>query len=292
MQLVERVKGSLYGFAIGDAMGATTEFMHPAEIQQKYGKVTSILGGGWLDLKPGQVTDDTQMMLCVYRAMKNCPEEEILSGICAEFRKWYSGYPIDVGGACRKAISTAKNNNPEDWYESSRLRQIYAHEYDLGNGGLMRCLVPCLTIDDEIACNQNKLTHNNTETILTVLQYYNKIQGILEDSFDEDKQKYALTGSYPSTGKASDTFLNAVNWFYVSESFDRAIIGAVNAGGDADTIAALTGGLVGAYFGYKAIPEAWIEQLDPAIKQELDECTNFVMARRKKNFRKKFLKST
>ena len=34
----DRLKGSLYGFAIGDAMGATTEFMSEDEIKSEYGK--------------------------------------------------------------------------------------------------------------------------------------------------------------------------------------------------------------------------------------------------------------
>ena len=35
----------------------------------------------------------------------------------------------------------------------------------------------------------------------------------------------------------------------------RLIIKAVNLGGDADTIGAITGGLAGAYYGYDAIPQ-------------------------------------
>lgn len=42
------LKGALYGFAIGDAMGATTEFMSEDEIKSEYGKLTEIVGGGWL----------------------------------------------------------------------------------------------------------------------------------------------------------------------------------------------------------------------------------------------------
>ena len=45
-----RLKGALYGFAIGDAMGATTEFMSEDKIKSEYGKLTDIVGGGWLDL--------------------------------------------------------------------------------------------------------------------------------------------------------------------------------------------------------------------------------------------------
>ena len=40
-----KIKGALYGFAIGDAMGATTEFMTEASIKAQHGKVKNIIGG-------------------------------------------------------------------------------------------------------------------------------------------------------------------------------------------------------------------------------------------------------
>mgnify|MGYP002521611381 CR=1 FL=1 len=63
--LKDKVLGSLIGFAIGDAMGATTEFMNKEAIKEQYGELRDIIGGGWLHLMPGQVTDDTQMTLCI-----------------------------------------------------------------------------------------------------------------------------------------------------------------------------------------------------------------------------------
>lgn len=63
-----KIAGAVYGFAIGDAMGATTEFMTEEQVKLNYGKVTDIYGGGWLHLKPGDVTDDTQMTVCVMDA--------------------------------------------------------------------------------------------------------------------------------------------------------------------------------------------------------------------------------
>ena len=64
-----KIAGAVFGFAIGDAMGATTEFMTDSQIKNKYGQVTEIVGGGWLNLKAGQVTDDTQMTICVMDAL-------------------------------------------------------------------------------------------------------------------------------------------------------------------------------------------------------------------------------
>lgn len=64
-----KIAGAIYGFAIGDAMGATTEFMSEEQIKKSFGQVTDILGGGWLNLKVGEVTDDTQMSICVMNAL-------------------------------------------------------------------------------------------------------------------------------------------------------------------------------------------------------------------------------
>lgn len=53
------------------------------------------------------------------------------------------------------------------------------------------------------------------------------------------------------------------------------IVGAVNHGGDADTIAALAGGLVGAKFGFSNIPERWINALGRKERNRLDNFVNF-----------------
>jgi ADP-ribosylglycohydrolase len=61
-----RVAGSLYGLAIGDALGAATEFIGSVEqIEKRFG------AGGPKELRghPARVTDDTQMALAVGRAL-------------------------------------------------------------------------------------------------------------------------------------------------------------------------------------------------------------------------------
>ena len=44
------IKGALYGVAIGDALGAPLEFMSAKEIANRHGKVTEMIGGGWLNV--------------------------------------------------------------------------------------------------------------------------------------------------------------------------------------------------------------------------------------------------
>ena len=57
--------------------------------------------------------------------------------------------------------------------------------------------------------------------------------------------------------------LEAAAWCAVNnESAEAAIVDAVNLAGEADTIAAVTGGIVGAYYGIEALPPRWLEVLE------------------------------
>ncbi|MDU1892953.1 MAG: ADP-ribosylglycohydrolase family protein [Dysgonomonas sp.] len=46
-----------------------------------------------------------------------------------------------------------------------------------------------------------------------------------------------------------------------AESYEEAVLKAVNLGKDTDTTAAIAGGLAGMYYGFEAIPQKWIDQL-------------------------------
>ena len=73
----KRIAGALFGVAVGDALGGPVEFMDQDQIAVRYGRLTDMIGGGWLNLKPGEVTDDTQMTLCVAEGIVEAPSEPI-----------------------------------------------------------------------------------------------------------------------------------------------------------------------------------------------------------------------
>ena len=269
--LQSKIKGSLYGFAIGDAMGATTEFMEKESIENKYGKVTDIIGGGWLHLKAGDVTDDTQMMLCVCEAIEYArdnswvEDEEItmLDRCCENFVAWYKTNPPDVGGCCRSVIQNCMNHVDSNYW------MIEAYDpQSLGNGSLMRTLPIILSGQSEdLAMFQGRLTHNNDLCDLMIKTYFENVESLLYDD------TFTRVGVKPqfSTGHVIHTLNNALYYAQCSNTFEEAIILAVNEGGDADTIAAITGSLVGALYGYEAIPQRWIDQLSPDVKVELNK---------------------
>lgn len=263
IKVCNRIAGAMYGFAIGDAMGATTEFMSEEQIQKKYGKVTDIIGGGWLDLKPGNVTDDTEMMFCVIEALTpttlNEPMGYHFMRACRNrFIRWFNNHPKDVGGQCSKAIRDMMHG------------KLAAHrdEAALGNGSLMRAL-PCAILD-RLFLNiaQGRLTHNNSGCTECIEIYHKNIVRLLYNTalraLDRPKELMEPTGC------VRNTLNNALYWASHSTTFEEAIVGAVNHGGDADTIAALTGGLAGARFGFETIPTKWVAVLDPDVKAKLD----------------------
>ena len=253
--------GAIYGFAIGDAMGATTEFMGPEQIQKTYGKVKNIIGGGWLNLKPGEVTDDTQMTMCVMDALMKYPYRlGKFEKVCSDnFIEWMQSGPKDIGGQCSKGI-----------YALVLGERIAVDNNALGNGSLMRAM-PCALLNN-IAFNecQGKLTHNNNECSRIIKLYSRLIQNYLDSNYIGIRTSYLLE----PTGYIRNTFNNSVYWSQ-KDSFEEAIIGAVNHGGDADTIAAITGSIAGVKFGYDAIPKRWIKQLNPDVKEFLEKFKNF-----------------
>ena len=275
-----KIKGALYTFAIGDAMGATTEFMEEIQIKMRYGEVRDIKGGGWLGLRAGEVTDDTQMTMCVCEAIAKCPndEEKMLDRCCANFVDWYNSDPVDIGGCCRRVIS---NCAP---YKCHKTWQTFAEDSEsLGNGSLMRTMPIVLAgLSEDLAISQGQLTHNNILCDTAISIYYMNLKKLLY--YDTFRNK--ATGLTEPTGHVLKTLNNSLYWVQNTNNLEDAIINAVNHGGDADTIAAITGSLAGALYGYEAIPTRWIEQLDPKVKADLDRYTELFIKLLKKNVKK------
>ena len=71
-----------------------------------------------------------------------------------------------------------------------------------------------------------------------------------------------VEGKPKPTGYCLDSLRCAMQSIQRTDSFEDALVDAVNRGGDADTIGAITGGLAGAVYGASAIPLRWINALD------------------------------
>jgi ADP-ribosyl-[dinitrogen reductase] hydrolase len=273
-----RAIASLIGAAIGDALGATTEFMTPNEIQQTYGVLRDIVGGGWLRLSPGQVTDDTQMALCIARSI--AARGWCLEDVADRFVEWLRSRPLDVGSTCRRGI-----------------RRYMTHatlcgprlDDDAGNGAVMRVAPVALgslgnaPLLLKWATEQAHVTHNHflsdaacvvTGSLLQAACLGSSKQRLLNlaNGFVTEVPNFTfrpyrrLCSAY-----VVDTMQTVLHYFFSTRSFEECLIGTVNQGGDADTAGAIVGAVAGSYYGLDAIPERWVRQLPAELVHELRE---------------------
>ena len=157
--LIARAEAAYLGLALGDALGATVEFLTPREISYQYGVHREIRGGGWLGIKPGQVTDDTTMALALGNAiLADGGKVQALS--CARaFDAWMHGKPVDIGNTVRRNLLAFRRCGNPVAVES---------EHDAGNGAAMRVLpvaLATLALDESevrLAVRaQAHVTHHN-----------------------------------------------------------------------------------------------------------------------------------
>ena len=283
---LNRIKGSLYGVAVGDSLGAPVEFMSAEEIKHRHGQVRDMMPGGWLNVHPGEVTDDTQMTLAVADGIiadPVCPIREIGN----RFIAWADGRPKDIGGTCAMSINNAKMllkagvDSESAWKKAGIQTAQYNHGRSGGNGALMRTVYTGLYYNDRDVIDKTadiaEMTHADDISTSLCVQYSVIIQKFIQmrDKVGNDMFYAIYTDTKcddqrAPTGWSMDSFRCAAYSINNYNGFEKSLIAAVNLGGDADTIGAITGGLAGSMYGFDAIPTRWIEQLDRDVRDKLD----------------------
>ena len=271
----DRYEGAMLGVAVGDALGAPLEFMTAEEIRRKYGgPVTEMIGGGWLSVEPGEVTDDTQMTLAVAEGIAETNGNTPMLQIGENFLTWYKTHPKDVGSTCAAVLeemSKKQREYSDEWFETAHRLYVRTNGWTGGNGALMRTVYPALWYKNTSkaagrAIQIGQMTHWNPASDEMIRIYTQTICRIVNsEKSDEDARqeldKLTVKPSQP-TGFCVDSLMCALESIIRTSSFEEALIDAVNRGGDADTIGAITGGLAGAIYGASAIPLRWLNALD------------------------------
>lgn len=286
LTLLDRALGAYLGLAIGDALGATVEFMTPREIMAKHGVHQHISGGGWLKLKPGQVTDDTTMALALGDAIVATKGWD-LREVAEHYVAWMRGMPVDCGNTCRRGIRR---------FMLDGTLEAAFNEGDAGNGAVMRNLPAVLGFlhDDALllrhSLEQGRLTHNHplsdlansalarmTASLLRS-EPLARSRTIAEELFAAEPKFCIDRYKGRATGYVVDTVQTVLFHFFDHDDFASMLIAVVNRGDDADTTGALAGMLAGARFGLRALPRHWLRKIDPTIRHRIEVQTRQLLA--------------
>jgi ADP-ribosyl-[dinitrogen reductase] hydrolase len=255
--------------------------MTPREIQNTYGMHRKIIGGGWLKLKPGQVTDDTGMSLALGDSILAANGFDTKTAAEA-FADWLKAKPVDCGATCRRGIRR---------YMLDGSLEAPPNEGDAGNGACMRNLpIALATLGNDSKFSQDtlaqcRITHHHPLSDAASLAMGQMSQQLLLGGGLKACRSITNTlianhpvfrfDPYPKRASAYivDTVQTVLYFFFRTDSFESCVTQVVNQGDDADTTGALAGMLAGAAYGVQDIPAHWLKKLDPKVTLAIEAQT-------------------
>jgi ADP-ribosylglycohydrolase len=257
--------GCIIGALVGDALGGQVEFIKRRPIPHELiSSADSMEGGGFLDLAPGQITDDGELTLCCLQSLLS--NENAL----VWYNRWYASDPCDVGRTCAGAF---RNDAIVD-------------DETQANGALMRCTpIGAFVHPQEVAkyaMQDATLSHASVVCIQANIAYCKAISHLVHYGGIDDALKIAKETCTnmdilqwiddPDPYEVMKELMNQTNigwvrWgfslaFYhlrMRSKFEEALLSVIRAGGDTDTNACIVGGMLGAQVGIRAIPQKWVK---------------------------------
>lgn len=256
-------KGAIYGFIVGDALGVPYEFMDRGTF-----KCDRMTGFGTHNQPIGTWSDDSSMTLATIDSIKKTGKIDT-TDMKKRFKEWIwasaytaHGSVFDVGGTTLQALREERGLD-DGWNN--------------GNGSLMRILpLAFTTASSEQIMAVSAITHAHWIS-KTACVIYTDIaraliegqdlkeilkEGVYSERFQRLNEIWTLDESeISSSGFVIDTLESALWCLTTTDSFQDAVLKAVNLGSDTDTTGAVTGGLAGIIYGFEAIPNIWIDQI-------------------------------
>jgi ADP-ribosyl-[dinitrogen reductase] hydrolase len=292
--LRERLRGALLGAAIGDALGSAFEFVSSAAIERAIGgpvarEFREALPGSLLAPRPpGIPTDDTAMTLALIAALLEPPPltpTALFKRLVAELRHGTGRY-ADIfwnggpGGACTAMMRIAESGaGPFEGLNPNAG----------GNGAAMRAH-PCGAFPDravvaDLAAMQAKLSHPHpgavaAAQVVALIVHDGLYTGRLTTELPAEITDPDMTQAWQHAhrdlrrgerlprhlldvdmaGWNTVAAAHAIAQLYVDDP-ETGIGIAAGSGRDTDTVASITGAMLGAVHGAGALPERWITGL-------------------------------
>ncbi|TGO02819.1 hypothetical protein PN36_18580 [Candidatus Thiomargarita nelsonii] len=213
--------GCLLGGCVGDAAGATLEFIRHKPSLAEVKVAMKMFGGGVWGLAPGQITDDSELALCLAQALSLSSTFD-LETIAQHYAKWVESEPFDMGMTTSQSLGCFLSSK----WKSICNQQGYAvgmsqaaSQLCMGskaNGSLMR--IAPLGVwghrfdDNELAHfaeQDSSLSHPNESCRHAVACYVIAISSLINKPGD---RKLAFERAYNWAVSHGNIFERAYNW--------------------------------------------------------------------------------
>ena len=284
--VLDRAAGALLGMAAGDALGAPYEFGPPLSDSTPL----AMTGGGSLGWAPGEWTDDTSMAVPIAQALakgKSLDDDATLDEIVGVWQVWARTAP-DVGIQTRSVLGSLVAPTAAAAWDASR-RHHDRQRRSGGNGSLMRTAPVALGYLDDgredalagAARRVSQLTHWEADAgDACVIWCLGIRHGVRTGDLDlraqlewlpperRDRWRRLLDEAeskhprdFANNGWVVEALQGAWSAIRHASGLVDATERAVRGGRDADTVAAIAGGLAGLVHGARALPDEWLRVL-------------------------------
>lgn len=291
----------MVGLAIGDALGMPVEDLSYSEIKNKIGKVTEYLDPvegqfNYGKLKGGMFTDDTQQTIVLAESLiaKNGLDvDHFAKKLLGEYGRdviEHSEKDRWIGETFKKAVKNYISDLPLDKC-GVRAKSCGSAMRVAPIGMTYFYTEPDIVIEN--AAKSSRVTHIGTEATGAAQAVSLYVDVALSDCPPKDipnfvaekiksriiarriRKAYELRDEKPEkvirilgdSQLARETVSSAVYSFHHTPyDFEEAVLTSVNLGGDADSRAAITGAISGAFNGIDKIPSRWLKKLEDRDK--------------------------
>lgn len=297
----DRFLGGLLGLAIGNALGMPVEGWSHDRIEETYGWITGYLprvdDEGTEILAAGEITGDTEMALCHVESVITAggfvdPETtglrflRLYHGDSRKFMgrttklalertdetgnfqngavgDWPAGNGVAVRIAPIGLMHSLGRLNPEVFTRDVMRAGLITHCHpEALNGALAMAYAVRLLASDEVPPEvliDEVLAFIDEDDVARRIRLADRLVRTGGDR-ERDVANLAQIGT---SGYVAESVAAALYCFATyANDFESAVLTAINAGGDTDTIGAMTGALAGTHLGASAIPVRLVDGLE------------------------------
>ena len=289
------IKNCLIGLAVGDAMGVPIEEYDRSRLLKK--PITNMLGFGNYFVPAGSWSDDTSMTLATIDSIIDCNGVEV-TDIANKLCEWINDAKYTPTGELFSITDITRFSLMRYWESKNALTCGAVKPSSNDNGSLIRmspialyCFYKKLSDKKiyDLVYKVSSITNANIISIVTCFMYVKFMMYILNGKTIEEAYKLVKKYKYDKffdisyleefdrilkddisklsiNDIESDNYcvhaLEACLWVLLNtNSYESAVIGAINLGECTDNIGSLTGAIAGIVYKSKGIPKAWSDSL-------------------------------